>query len=387
VSHRLVVLEDLDGVDPDAWDALTSPHDPFTEYAFLAHLEASGSVGQGTGWLPRYVVLYDGDELVGATPAYAKSHSYGEYIFDWAWANACQRAGVRYYPKLTVAVPFTPATGRRLLVAEGPKAEARREALARGLVDVARTIGCSSVHALFRRPEEGEAFQASGYLPRMDSQFHWENKGYDSFEAFLGALRSKRRKEIRRERRQAAKTDLALGVEPVSGLSEADCAALYRCYRNTIDARGAIPYLTEAWWMGLPTALGRRGVVATARDGRGALQAGALAFHKGDVVYGRYWGALDEHRALHFELCYYQWIEWAIARGLRRVEAGAQGRHKLPRGFLPRPVYGSHWLAHAGLRSAVEPFVVEEAEAVREQMAHWMACSPYRVEEPPGDAP
>lgn len=368
-------------VDARAWDALAGADNPFVEHAFLAHLEASGSVGGRSGWAPQHLLVWRvgpaGRQLVGAAPAYLKNHSQGEYIFDFAWAQACERAGIPYYPKLVIAVPFTPATGPRLLAHPSADASGVRRALVTGAQALAERVGAWSCHALFTEPREVADLEAGGWMGRLSHQFHWMNQGYADFDAFLGAMVSKRRKEVRRERRQAASLGLELAVERGEGLSDDDLEALRLCYLSTISEHWAIPYLSEAWFAGLRDALGHRAVVATARR-EGRIVAASLAFVKGSNLYGRYWGHLEPVPALHFELCYYQFIAWAIDNGLARFEAGAQGHHKLARGFMPQPCHSAHWIRHPGLKRAVSDFLVEEADAVRAQMDALAASGPFR---------
>jgi predicted N-acyltransferase len=377
VAHVRVVQR-MSEVTPAAWDALAGDDDPFVEHAFLAWLEESGSVGGRTGWAPRHLLVEDGEgRLVAAAPGYLKDNSHGEYIFDWGWADAAWRAKIPYYPKLTHAVPFTPAGGARMLILPGAEADGLRRVLAEASWRAARECRAHGDHWLFCGEEEQATLAAAGWLARSSFQYHWFNHGYSSFEDSLESFVSRRRKEVRRERRQAAGAGLTLAVEPASALSEADHDRLWRCYQSTIAQHGAIPYLTERWWRGLGARLGHRAVVATARRGD-EIVAMALAFHKGKQLFGRYWGALEQVPALHFELCYYQLIDYAIARGVQRVEAGAQGEHKLTRGFVPTLTRSAHRLAHAGLSDAVRAFVAQEHEHVLRSMAALSEHLPFR---------
>lgn len=375
---RVRVLDGLHEVDADAWDALVDPDDPFTTHAFLGWLERSGSVGPGTGWSPRHLVVEDDTGLVGAAPLYRKDHSYGEFIFDWSWANAALRAGIRYYPKLVGMVPVTPATGRRLLVRPGADADAVRRTLVRGARELAERLGASGVHWLFAHPDEVPLLTDEGHHARLSHQYHWTRRpDWSTYDDFLDALTQKRRKEVRRERRLAASTGLALAVEPLATLSDDDLGVVHACYRATIDDHSGQPYLSGAWFRGLRDALGPLGLVATARrDGR--LVAMALAFHRGRHLYGRYWGALEPAPALHFELCYHQLLAWGLERGVTRFEAGAQGEHKIPRGLLPSATHSAHHLRHPGLDRAIGAFVVDEAEEVRRWMESLAGQSPFR---------
>lgn len=379
---EISTLEALSEIEAEAWDALAGDDNPFVEHAFLDSLEAAGCVGSEAGWMPAHVVVWrrDGEgekTLVGATPLYVKDNSYGEYIFDWGWANACQRAGIPYYPKVVSAVPFTPATGPRLLVHPEAEASTVRAALAQGARAVADAVDASSIHWLFVEPDEVEALTTLGFRPRSSFQFHWIDRGFGDFDGYLAALTTKRRKEVRRERRQAAASGLTLDVERMADLTDDDLDALYACYRSTIDDHWAIPYLNRDWYGQLRERLGQRAWVATGRRADGALVTGALAFHKGAHLYGRYWGALEDHRAVHFELAYYRLIDLALRLGCTRFEAGAQGVQKLQRGFLPTPCHSAHWLAHPGLDRAVADFLDQEAVHVRREIAHHLEHSPF----------
>lgn len=377
VTLSLHLTPSITQVDPREWDALSGSNNPFVEYAFLASLESSGSVGPGTGWSPAHLLLREDDRLVGAAPAYVKSHSYGEYIFDWAWAQAAHRAGLEYYPKLVIAVPHTPATGPRVLVHPDAEAPMVYRALGDGARQFLQQLGGWSVHWLFTTEQQAEALAELGYAHRLTHQYHWENRGYQTFDDFLMDLTSKRRKEVRRERRQAAQAGYTLAVESVAELSPEDLERLYQCYRSTIDIRGAMAYLTGDWFLSLPQTLGHRGLVATARD-QGQLVAAALAFEKGDHLYGRYWGALVDEKALHFELCYYQLMEYAIRTGKTRFEAGAQGAHKIQRGFLPTPIHSVHWIRHGGLREAVERHIAQERLWTAQEIEALSTRSPFK---------
>lgn len=380
-ERTLRIVHDLATVDAADWDALAGDDNPFVEHAFLAWLEESGSATAETGWMPAHVVVHEGGDASGrilaAAPTYVKSDSYGEYIFDWAWADACRRAGISYYPKIVVAVPFTPATGPRALVHPDAPEAACLDALGAGVRALADAVEASSVHWLFTPEDQAEALSTRGFRHRLSHQYHWEDLGFGDFDGYLAAMTSKRRKEVRRERRQAAAEGLDLAVESVADLTPDDLAALYRCYRATIDTRWAQAYLTEAWWRGLPEHLGHRGLVATARDG-GRLVAASLAFQKGDQLFGRYWGSTVDVPALHFELCYYRFVEHALERGLRRFEAGAQGRHKIQRGFLPQLTHSAHWIRHPGLDDAVGGFLAEEAAHEREAVRVLSTEGPFK---------
>lgn len=378
------VAAGLDGaVDPAAWDALTGGANPFIEHGFLAGLEASGSVGPGTGWVPRHLLVREaaGGRLVGASPLYLKDDSYGEYIFDWGWANAAHRAGIAYYPKLVSAVPFTPATGPRLLV--HPDAEAAGDradivgALIGGAFAVAERERASGIHWLFCTEREAAELAARGLLRRLTYQFHWDNAGYASFEDFTAALTSKRRKEVRRERARAQAHGLDVRVLTGAELTGDDWDALYTFYRSTIAQRGAIPYLTRGFYAELARRVPERVRAVIAYDGDRAV-AGTLNLLAGGHLFGRYWGAVAEYDALHFECCYYRLIDYAIAHGVTHFEAGAQGQHKIARGFLPSATHSAHFIAHPGLRDAIARHLELEAGAVRREMAALAEHGPFK---------
>lgn len=372
-------VQGVASVDGASWDALVGPDHVFERHAFLAHLERSGCVGAEAGWLPVPVLVEDGEgRLIGAAPAYLKDNSYGEYIFDWGWADAARRHGIRYFPKVVVAVPFTPATGPRLLVHPDADADRVRTALIEGVDALARSVDAGSVHWLFTQPDEAEALERAGLMRRRTHQFHWTDRGFGDFEGYLDAMTHKRRKEVRRERRQALDAGFALGIEGLSDLSDDDLDRLHRCYGSTIEDHWAQAYLTRAWWLGLRDALPEHGRVATARDDDGRLVAASLFFEAGRHLYGRYWGCLVDAPALHFELCYYQLIEHALARGITRVEAGAQGQHKIRRGFLPSTTWSAHEVRHEGLRHAIAAHIAHEGRMIDQEMEALAEHGPFK---------
>jgi uncharacterized protein len=358
-----------------AWDELAGGDNPFISHAFLSALEESGSVGGDSGWRPVHTVLRDETRrLVGVVPLYAKAHSYGEYVFDHAWADALERAGGQYYPKLQGAVPFSPVPGPRLLLRPGIAPSAMAEALEA----VAAELRVSSVHVTFCTEQEWRGLGEAGWLLRQGTQFHWDNQGYADFEGFLGALASRKRKAIRRERRDA---QAGLEFSALSGaeLTERVWDAFYEFYLATVDRKWGGAYLTRGFFSILGERMGENIVLMVARRG-GRIIAGALNLRGADTLYGRNWGAAEDIPFLHFELCYYQAIDYAIAHGLARVEAGAQGMHKIQRGYLPTPTYSAHWIAHKGLRRAVASFLEDEGQGIAAERAALMQASPYRQE-------
>ena len=369
-------------IDPAALDACANPNpdtfDPFVSHAFLGALEEAGTVGEPhTGWLPHHVTVEEDGAMTGCMPCYAKLHSSGEYVFDHSWADAYERAGGSYYPKLQVAVPFTPVPGRRLLVKPGDNVEQRQMLLAAAGVEVAGRVDASSLHLTFLSEDEWRTLGARGFLQRTDQQFHWHNADYRSFDDFLTQLSSRKRKNIRKERRDALSDGLT--IERITGadIREAHWDAFFDFYMDTGSRKWGRPYLNRRFFSLLGEAMAERCLLVMARRGNEYV-AGALNLVGGDCVYGRYWGAIEPHPCLHFEICYYQAIEYAIETGLPRVEAGAQGEHKLARGYVPVTTYSAHWIADPGLRRAIERYLVEERRAVAEAGAALAAFAPYR---------
>ena len=355
------------------WDALAGTANPFVGHAFLTALEDSASVGLGTGWTPAPLVIEDGaGQLLAALPAYAKSHSQGEYVFDHAWADAWERAGGAYYPKLQIAAPFTPATGPRLLLAD----PAYAAPLLRAAENLCRRHGFSSAHATFVEPAQVPLFEAAGWLARSDLQFHWLNRGYASFDDFLAALSSRKRKAIRKERAAARE-----GVE-IRALTGAEIRpehwdAFWLFYQDTGARKWGHPYLTREAFDLIGERMGERVLLVIAFES-GRPIAGALNFIGTDAIYGRYWGCVADRPFLHFELCYYQAIDAAIERGLARVEAGAQGGHKLARGYEPVRTWSMHWIADPGFRAAVADFLERERAGVAQDQLFLGERTPFR---------
>ena len=365
-------------IDAAAWDACAGGDNPFVSHAFLNALEQSGSASAETGWLPLHLVVEGaGQSLLAAAPCYLKSHSQGEYVFDHGWADAFERAGGAYYPKLQVCAPFTPVTGPRLLARPGTHAPAARSALIKGLVALRRQTGASSVHVTFPLHDEWRLLGDNGFLLRRDQQFHWFNEGYASFDDFLGGLAARKRKAIRRERREA----LADGVTIVQ-LTGADITndawdAFFAFYQDTGSRKWGRPYLTRDFYRRIAASMADRVLLVMARrDGR--YIAGAINFLGPDAIYGRHWGCIEDHPFLHFEVCYYQAIDYAISHGLARVEAGAQGEHKLARGYRPVATFSAHDIAHPGLKRAIAEFLEREGRYVDAAKAELESMLPFR---------
>ena len=374
------VFHSLREVPPESWNRLIGDAFPFAEYDYLLALEEGHCVGIEPGWEPRYLTLWEGKQLQAACYLYRKTNSNGEYIFDWDWANAYQRYGQRYFPKLTSAVPFTPATGPKLLVAadaSNPR-ELQRQLLASAL-ELAQQEGCSSLHFLFIPAEEREIYEAAGLLLRHSFQFHWQNQGYVSFEDFLSRLRSKRRKEILRERRQVQEQGLEVILLRGEEIEPKLCRVMYDFYLTTIDRKWAMPYLSYEFFQYIFTHFRDQLVLALARK-QGRWVAGTINYHKGPHLFGRYWGCRQDFRSLHFELCYYRLIEYSIEQGVQRFEAGAQGAHKIQRGFLPNLTYSAHWIAHPAFHRAIGEFIEEEKRSIQSNIEENPELSPYRQE-------
>lgn len=382
------VLSSLSQISAADWDSCACPEvvdggrpfDPFTTHRFLLALEHSGSVGRGTGWQPQYLTAYLDGMLVAAAPMYAKSHSQGEYIFDHNWAHAYENAGGRYYPKLQIAVPFTPATGRRFLVRPGYEAMGM-SALVQGAVQLAADNQVSSIHATFCTEDEALAGEQMGLMLRHSQQFHWLNDDYADFGGFLAALSSRKRKNIRKERAQA--NDFGGEVRTLSGddLRREHWDAFWQFYQDTGSRKWGVPYLTRQFFdIAHETMADDMALILAERDGHAI--AGALNFIGRETLFGRYWGCTEHHACLHFELCYYRAIDFAIAEGLARVEAGAQGEHKLARGYLPTYTHSLHWVNDPGFADAIKKYLDAEAHAVGEEIEILTDYGPFRKSNP-----
>ncbi|MBN8964240.1 MAG: N-acetyltransferase [Rhizobiales bacterium] len=362
----------------DQYFRLYYSYNPFISYDFLNSLEESGSATARTGWQPQHAIAETpGGDIVGVVPCYLKSHSRGEYVFDRGWAEAYERAGGEYYPKLQVSVPFTPATGRRLLVRPSTDAERLRAALAAGLVELCRRHQASSVHFTFLPEAECHELVEHGFLHRTDQQFHWENAGYGNFEAFLEALSARKRKTIRRERREALAAGITIHRLTGRDLTEEAWDAFFEFYMETGSRKWGRPYLNRKFYSLIGERMADRIVLVMAKRA-GRWIAGAINFLGSDTLFGRHWGAIEHHPFLHFEVCYYQAIDFAIEHGLKRVEAGAQGEHKLARGYMPTTTHSAHYIADPGLRRAVADYLKRErayVEAAGEELA---ALAPFR---------
>lgn len=395
---RVRIATSLTQIPACAWDACANPHallpplaadgapdphaedldNPFVSHAFLSALEASGCIGRRSGWSPAYLLVEDGEgRLLACAPSFLKSHSQGEYVFDHAWADAYERAGGDYYPKVQVAAPFTPATGPRLLVADGPHSDAARAALIAGLAALCEQAGASSVHVTFAQSGDLAALREAGYLERHDLQFHWLNEGFSDYDGFLATLASRKRKALKRERREALAPGITVDILSGAALTEAVWDDFHGFYEDTGSRKWGRPYLNRAFFSEIGARMGDRIVLVMARRA-GRNIAGAINFRGGNTLYGRNWGCIEQHPFLHFELCYHQAIDYAIAHGLARVEAGAQGEHKLARGYRPVITRSAHYLANPGLRRAVAAYLGNERAHIAAAQQALAAESPFR---------
>lgn len=382
-ESREITLEAVSSVSQipaDEWNACANSegaHNPFVSHAFFAALEVSGSAVARTGWAARHLIARIGGKVAGIVPCYLKNHSQGEYVFDHGWADAYARAGGSYYPKLQAAVPFTPATGPRLLVHDGADAPRVREALANGLVALCGATQASSVHVTFAREDEWAFLAEHGFLQRTDQQFHWRNEGYGTFEDFLATLASRHRKAIRRERRDALANGITIHALTGSDITPDAWDAFFVFYMETGSRKWGRPYLTRAFYDEIGASIPNDVLLVMAKR-EGQWIAGAINFIGSDTLFGRHWGAVEHHPFLHFEVCYYQAIDFAIRRGLKRVEAGAQGEHKIARGYLPQTTYSAHYIADPALRRAVRDYLKHERGYVEEAVRELTEAGPFR---------
>ena len=376
------VITKISDIPSEDWDACAGKSNPFVSHAFLYALEESGSVTDKTGWLPQHLLVNDkNDQVVACMPIYLKNHSYGEYIFDWGWAEAYNRAGGAYYPKLQAAVPFTPATGPRMLVKDG-YSDRYYQVLMSGMIQLAQKHKVSSLHITFPPKDQWDRFGESGFIKRISKQFHWENKGYTDFDDFLSELTSRKRKSIKKERRQVRDQGIQLKRLTGEELTEDYWDVFYQYYLNTIDRKMGHSYLTRDFFSILGETMSDLAMLVIAEH-QGKRVAGALNLIGSDTIFGRNWGCSEDFKFLHFEACYYQAIDFAIENKLKWVEAGAQGPHKIQRGYLPREVYSAHWIADPKFRGAVEQFIDQERKDINYEINSLMEYSPYRKPENP----
>jgi predicted N-acyltransferase len=374
---RTNISTSISDIDPAAWDALEAGGSPFLRHAFLSTLESTGCVGDETGWHPVPITLSDERGLAAAAPVYVKTHSYGEFVFDFAWAQAYAKYGLAYYPKLLLGIPFTPVAGARLLVRpdlDGPTMRARLIAVIREFAESRRL---SSVHALFVEEADRQAFEAAQWLPRRDVQFHWINRGYRSFDHYLEGFTAEKRKKTRRERRRVAEEGIEFDTLTGTAVDRATIDEVFDLHRQTFLSHHNEPYLNRACFRELPAAMGDALLIKRARIGDRTVAA-AVFFEGGNALYGRYWGAHEQHHSLHFETCYHQGIEYCIAKGLARFESGAQGEHKVARGFAPATTWSMHWIVDPQFRAAIADYLRREGEDREDYARYIEAHVPYR---------
>ncbi|MEX0729953.1 MAG: GNAT family N-acetyltransferase [Aquisalimonadaceae bacterium] len=371
------VLTALEDIPAPAWNALVGTDNPFLRHEFLAALERHGCVAAETGWQPHHLLLREGERLLAAVPAYLKSDSWGEFVFDWAWASAYERSGRAYYPKLVCAVPYTPASGPRLLLADGVNPATAAEALVAGGKIACERLDLSSMHWLFPEPIQAQALANAGLSTRVGCQFHWRNPGYRDFGDFLDSFSSKKRKNVKRERRQAREQGITFEIVPGDAVTAEDWQIFHRYYQRTFHAHGNLPTLTAEFFQDIGQRLRDRVLMVQGRDAAG-LAATALLLRSDTTLYGRYWGCREERPGVHFESCFYQGINYCIEHGLSTFEPGAQGEHKIARGFLPTLTRSCHWIAEPEFRSAVDDFLRRESAMIMRYMDDLNSHSPYR---------
>jgi predicted N-acyltransferase len=376
---NIKLFQSISEIDKSSWNELIGNDNPFIEYEFLKALEVSKSIGKRSGWEPYYLTIYSQEpspKLIGAVTLYLKNNSYGEYIFDWSWASAYSQAGLHYYPKFTIAVPFTPATGKRILVHPDFSFEDTASQLINVIKRMATALNVSSIHWLFNQKEEAEFLETQGFMTRYTYQFHWKNNNYKTFEDFLGEFNSKKRNQIKRERRQA---NTGIEIEILSGeqLKPVHWKTMYYFYMDTSSRKWGQNYLNDDFFSYIAANFQEKAVMVLAKKD-GKYIAGALNFRKGKHLYGRYWGCLEDQQCLHFEICYYQSIEYAIKEGITLFEAGAQGEHKIVRGFLPAYTYSSHWIANSQFSTAISDFLRREKFSVKNLIENQKEVSPFK---------
>ena len=375
---RVSVLDNIDAVPAAQWNALAGDQFPFLRHEFLAALEHTGCVGERFGWIPNHLIAHDDNgNLVGAVPLYQKFNSYGEFVFDWSWAEAYQKAGLAYYPKLVAAAPYTPATGPRLLVKESPQRKQIADALIAMALDLSHRHEFSSLHWLFTSQEDTGRLEQHGLLRRTGYQFHWRNQGYRDFDHFLACLKSEKRKKLQRERRHVREANLKLQVIHGNDATEFELETMDHFYQSIYQRKWGFPTLNLAFFQEIAATMGESLVIVLAYDNNQPV-AGAFNLRGRDTLYGRYWGCRSNYHSLHFEACYYQGIEYCIRQGLQRFEPGAQGEHKISRGFLPTPTWSAHWIADDRFRMAIGNFLDHESAAVHENIQQLTSHSPYK---------
>ncbi|MBA1444954.1 MAG: GNAT family N-acetyltransferase [Chromatiales bacterium] len=377
IPLRIEVCEQIDEIDALQWNGLVRDSHPFLKHEFLSALERHNCVGPTFGWLPKHLVAWRGEALVAAMPLYLKHNSYGEFVFDHAWADAYQRHGMSYYPKLVSAIPYTPATGERVMTATGLSLDQILPQFYQRAVELTAELGASSLHLLFVTETESRLMGALGMMERLGVQFHWHNREYGSFEDFLASLTAKRRKNIRRERRRVSEAGLHFRVLNGAEVSVDEWRIFSRFYAKTFDERFSLATLNEGFFIEIGRTMGNHVILVLAYEGERCVAA-SLMYRSNTVLYGRHWGCSHEYDSLHFETCYYQGIEYCIREGLQLFEPGAQGEHKIWRGFLPSFTRSRHWISHMGFREAIGDFLGREGPAIQDYRANLQQSSPYR---------
>ncbi len=378
--YRLTTHESIAEIAAADWNRLAGSDAPFLRHEFLAAMEVHGCVGEAMGWIPRHLALRDANErLVAAAPCYLKANSYGEFVFDWAWADAYRRNGLSYYPKLVVASPYTPATGARVLTGDDEHRGEHARALISGAIRVAEEIGVSSLHWLFTAEDETLELEQQGLMRRVGCQFHWHNAGYQTFDDFLGDFTAEKRKKVKRERRRVEEAGVRIRQVRGDEASEAEWATFHRLYCDTFDKRGGMPTLTLPFFQSIAESMGRNLLLVLAYRGPDIVAA-AFDLIGEHSLFGRHWGCFQDFHSLHFEACYYQGLDYCIEHGLERFEPGAQGEHKISRGFLPTPTYSAHWIADVRFRDAIARFLTLETQSMDDYIGEMRGHSPYRAE-------
>ena len=384
MPHQVRTHSRIDAIAAEDWNRLVDADTPFLRHEFLVALERNGCVGEALGWLPRHLTLTDATgNLLAAAPCYLKFNSYGEFVFDWAWADAYRRSGESYYPKLVVASPYTPANGPRVLTAPGPERTRDARMLIEGSIQVAERLGVSSLHWLFTTERETGLLERSGLMRRMGYQFHWHNRGYASFDAYLESFTAEHRKKIRRERRRVQEAGIHFRLLRGSEVSDDLWEVFHGLYCSTFEKRGGIPTLSLGFFQEIARTLGDQILLVLAHAGDRVVAAAFNLVGK-ETLYGRHWGCSEEYHSLHFEACYYQGLEFCIREGLQRFEPGAQGEHKVWRGFLPVPTWSGHWISDAVFRKSIERFLRREHEGMQDYLAEMRGHSPFKA--PPSES-
>jgi predicted N-acyltransferase len=376
MNYQTRIISSLSEIGQSAWDALVAAqgeHNPFLSFAFLDALHESGAASAKTGWIPQFLTLWADGQLKAALPLYAKSHSYGEYVFDWAWADAYQRHGLDYYPKLLSAIPFTPVSGQRLLACDANA----KNVLLRALLTLQEQSGVSSTHILFPCAEDADLLQGAGFIMRTGVQFHWQNPGYQNFDGFLDTLEQKKRKNIRAERRKVKDAGIVFHHVPGDAVTDSDWSFFKRCYDHTYRSHYSTPYLNLEFFLRIGATMPQN-VLLVIAERNGKPIASSLLIHDSTTLYGRYWGAVEYHPCLHFETAYYQPLEFCIQHGIASFEGGAQGEHKMARGFLPQKTWSAHWLRNPGFAEEVEHYLAQESGSISLYVDELNEHSPFK---------